>query len=155
GYKTDAERDGKGGLVPTGPLSAEGKHDPKATWRKPHNYDVKDDHTAPQISWNDAQEFCRWLSAKEGRTYRLPTEAEWEFACRAGRGGVYSFGYDAFERADYVVYNQRAPMPVGSKKPNRFGLFDMEGNAWEWCSDWFAPHSAIAETNPQGLHHGT
>ena len=152
-YQTEAERSGKGGFVPDG--AGGNKLDPKASWRNPYHYDAKDNFPVLQVTWNDAQEFCLWLSKKEGRTYRLATEAEWEFACRAGSGGLFSFGDDPFERPEHLVAQQAAPMAVGSKKPNSFGLFDMEGNAWEWCADWFGPYSGTAETNPQGMPRGT
>jgi formylglycine-generating enzyme required for sulfatase activity len=155
GYKTEVERDGKGGKIlhsETGAYTS----DPKATWRNPARYAVKDDYPVVQVSWNDAQEFCRWLSKMEGRTYRLPTEAEWEFACRAGSAGRFSFGDDPFEQGRYVVFDQPAPQPVGSRRPNRFGLFDMEGNALEWCGDWYGgPYSAAAQADPQGAPDGT
>ena len=82
GYQTQAERDGKGGW---GFDSATGefKQDAKYTWRSP-GFEQSDDHPVVNVSWNDATEFCRWLSRKDGRTYRLPTEAEWEYCCRAG-----------------------------------------------------------------------
>jgi formylglycine-generating enzyme required for sulfatase activity len=148
-YKTEAERNGKGGMIPTG--TGETKRDPKATWRNPYNFAVKDDFPVLQISWNDAQEFCRWLSEKESRTYRLPTEAEWEFACRAGSTGLYSFGDHPLEQDHHAVFDQAAPRSVGSKKPNQFGLFDMEGNAWEWCADWLGSYSDAAKPNPVGF----
>src|SRR5262249_33086778 len=103
GYKTEAERDGKGGKT-IHPETGAYLNDPKATWRNPANYAVQDDYPVFQVSWNDAQEFCRWLSKKEGPAYRLPTEAEWEFACRAGSAGRFSFGDDPFEQGKYVVF---------------------------------------------------
>ena len=151
-YQTEAERNGRGGFVPDG--AGGNMVDPKASWRNPYNYDVKDDFPVLQVSWNDAQEFCVWLSKKEGRTYWLATEAEWEFACRAGSAGLFSFGDDPFQRTKHAVSQQATPMVVGSKKPNPFGLFDMEGNAWEFCADWFGPYSGTAETNPQGMPNG-
>ena len=153
GYKTECERNGKGGMVPTD--TGDEKADPKASWRNPLNSPAKDDQPVLQMSWNDAQEFCRWLGQKEGRSYRLPTEAEWEFACRAGSAGRFSFGDDPFSQAQHAVFDQDGPAAAGSKKPNRFGLFDMEGNAWEWCADWYAAYSGTAVTDPQGPATGT
>ncbi len=104
-----------------------------------------------QVSWDDGQEFARKLGEREGRAYRLPTEAEWECACRAGSATPFSFG-DTITR-DQANYNWRftygggvkgggspKTSPVGSYPPNAFGLHDMHGNAWEWCQDWYGPY---------------
>ena len=88
-----------------------------------------------------AMEYCRWLSAKTGKYYRLPTEAEWEYACRAGTATPYSFGADADDVDQYAwsVSNAEHPMQVAKKKPNPWGLFDMHGNVSEWCFDAYLP----------------
>jgi formylglycine-generating enzyme required for sulfatase activity len=93
-----------------------------------------------------AMEYTRWLSAKTGKTYRLPTEAEWEYAARAGTSTPYSFGDAAEELGEYAWYveNAEKPMPVGKKKPNPWGLHDMHGNVSEWCIDLYKP-DAYAE----------
>lgn len=94
-------------------------------------------YAAITVSYKNAQEFCRWLSEKSGRTYRLPTEAEWEYACRAGATTAYSFGDDPAKAGDYAWYFDNADAvthPVAKKKPNAWGLFDMHGNVAEWCT---------------------
>ena len=89
--------------------------------------------------WEDARAFCRWLSDQHNRLYSLPTEAQWEYACRAGSQTLWTFGDDPVLLESYAVYGDRqatAPSPVGSKQPNAFGLYDMHGNVNEWCLDW-------------------
>ena len=104
------------------------------------------------ITHHSAMEYCRWLSAKTGKTYRLPTEAEWEYACRAGTKTLYSFGNDPAELGEYAWYveNSEKPQPVGKKKPNPWGLHDMHGNVSEWCVDLYNPeiYSLFAKTSP-------
>jgi formylglycine-generating enzyme required for sulfatase activity len=90
------------------------------------------------VSWNDAQAFCKKLSEATGKKYRLPSEAEWEYACRAGTTTRYYFGDDANQLGDYAWFtdNSRSKThPVGQKRPNGWGLYDMHGNVWEWCED--------------------
>jgi formylglycine-generating enzyme required for sulfatase activity len=102
-------------------------------------FEVTDDYPAGVITWNDAVAFCKWLSVQEKKTYRLPTEAEWEFACRAGTTTQYSFGDDYKQARKYFWFNGISghhARPVGQLLPNPFGLYDMHGNMLEWCADW-------------------
>ena len=103
-----------------------------------------DDYPAVYVSWNDTVAFCERLSQMEGRTYRLPTEVEWEYACRAGATTAYYFGDNATELDKYAWFdkntwdiNENYPHRVAQKLPNKFGLYDMHGNVWEWCDDLF------------------
>ena len=112
-----------------------------------------------QVSWDDAVSFCEKLSKQTGQTYRLPTEAEWEYACLAGSTGKYCFGDDESLLKDYAWYagnSDRQTHPVGEKLPNNWGLHDMHGNVWEWCQDWYGSnyYAELAKQgeaiNPQG-----
>ncbi|WP_350297253.1 formylglycine-generating enzyme family protein [Limnohabitans sp. Rim8] len=98
-----------------------------------------------KISWIDAQTFAHKLSQKTGKTYRLPSEAEWEYAARAGSSGKWSFGDDASQLGQYAWFDANSngkTHPVAKKKPNAFGLYDMQGNVYEWVQDvlWFNPN---------------
>ena len=106
-----------------------------------------------KVSWHEASDFCRKLAQKTGKTVRLPTEAEWEYACRAGSKTRFSFGDSDSALGDYasLVYKRN---PVGRKKPNAWGLYDMHGNVWEWCADRYDPYSSEASTDPQGATSG-
>jgi formylglycine-generating enzyme len=106
-------------------------------WQKT-SFEQTDEHPVVNVSWNDAVAFCEWLSKKEGVRYRLPTEAEWEFACRAGTTTRYSFGDDPKNLARVGNLNGTGTVPVGHYNPNAWGLFDMHGNVREWCSDGYA-----------------
>ena len=120
-----------------------------------------------RTSWDDAVEFCRKLSQRTGRTVRLPTEAEWEYACRAGTTTPFNTGETiSTDQANYGgdhVYgsgrkglNRQAAVPVGTFKPNAWGLYDMHGNVFEWCADWYADSYAGAKNqDPQGPSSGT
>jgi formylglycine-generating enzyme required for sulfatase activity len=121
-----------------------------------------DDYPAVYINWDDAVEFCKKLSAMENRVYRLPTEAEWEYACRAGTKTAFSFGDDEAELGKYAwfygnawVVDERYAHEVAQKVPNAFGLHDMQGNVWEWCSDWYAEYPSAPLTDPQGPNIGS
>jgi formylglycine-generating enzyme required for sulfatase activity len=109
------------------------------------------------VPWDEAVEFCRKLSGKTGKTFRLPTEAEWEYACRAGTKTRFSFGDSESVLGDYAWYKSNSggkTNPVGQKKPNAWGLYDMQGNVWEWCADWLGPYSSKASVDPQGADPG-
>ena len=106
------------------------------------------------MSWEDVQAFMLKLNEQEnGCAYRLPTEAEWEYACRAGTTSCYSFGDDAAQLSEYAWYEENSDSQthlIGQKKPNAWGLYDMHGNVWEWCQDWYGLYSAGAVTDPTG-----
>ena len=104
------------------------------------------------VSWEDCQEFIKKLNAKTKGGYRLPTEAEWEYACRAGTRTAYSYG-DSLTKSD-ANYGSSSAKAVGSYKPNAFGLYDMHGNVLEWCEDWYGKYPAGAVTNPKGPANG-
>jgi formylglycine-generating enzyme required for sulfatase activity len=110
-----------------------------------------------QVDWDDATEFCKKLSEKTRQGVRLPTEAEWEYACRAGTATVFSFGDADSALGDYAWYGANSgetTHPVGQKKPNAWGLYDMHGNVWEWCADWTGSYPNGAVTDPQGAAFG-
>ena len=103
-----------------------------------------------RVSWEDCQEFIKKLNAKTNGGYRLPTEAEWEFACRAGTSTAYSFGDNITPKeANYSGSKIDKPVAVGSYQPNAFGLYDMHGNVFEWCEDWHGEYP-FAVTDPKG-----
>ena len=161
-YKTDAEKGGKPGAFGWDPDKRAFGFNEKYSWRNA-GFEQTDEHPVVNVSWNDAVEFCKWLSKKDNKTYRLPTEAEWEYACRAGTTTRYSNGDDPetlarvanvidatfhkefpdYEKAIYPRNTINAndgyvfTSPVGQFKPNAFGLYDMHGNAQQWCADWY------------------
>ena len=167
GYKTDAELqgqcevfDGKSFAIRLG-----------GSWRNTGFFQT-DEHPVVNVSWNDAMAFCKWLSAKEGKAYRLPTEAEWEYACRAGAKTAYFWGDDPNGGQGYInaadlSARDRFPdwklefmfpwrdgyvftSPAGAFKPNPLGLYDMIGNAWQWCSDFYGPYPRGDAVDPTG-----
>ncbi|MCL6554888.1 MAG: formylglycine-generating enzyme family protein [Burkholderiales bacterium] len=185
GYKPESEADGTGGygFIPAHDPARSPREDafdgrdPKYSWRNP-GFPQSDDHPVVNVTWNDAVALAQWLSEREGRRYRLPTEAEWEYACRAGTRTRYHSGDDpesllgvanvfdadarpywpqwaAFALAGHDGFAFTAP--VGSFAPNAFGLYDMHGNVWEWTADFYAEdyyaHSPVDD--PQGPATGT
>jgi formylglycine-generating enzyme len=167
-YQTEAEKDGKGGRGFDG---KEFVYKPEFTWKNLH-FAQTDYQPVTVVSWNDAVAFCAWLSKKEGRTYRLPTEAEWEYACRAETKTRFHTGdkEDDLKAAGNIAdaslkmkwkdcfwamsWDDNYPFtsPVGRFKPNAYGLHDMHGNVWEWCSDWYAEdyYGKSPKQDPQG-----
>ena len=182
-YRTQVESDGRGGF-------GWNKNARTGMWRKDYSWrgwGVNQSETSPvvNVTWNDCVAFCKWLSDKENARYRLPTEAEWESACRAGTSTRY---YDATKPADVfrlgnlhdvtltetcgptrVADREGNPTgeiakvfpgrdgfaftaPAGRFRPNAFGLYDMLGNAWEWCADWYSKdyYKGAPDEDPQG-----
>jgi len=132
-------------------------------WKDKYGVREGDDYPAVNVNWEDAVEFCRKLSEKEGVEYRLPTEAEWEYACRAGTTTMYSFGDDESQLGEYAWYSKNTIFfgkeeyahIVGQKKPNKWGLYDMHGNVFEWCQDWKAEYPSGDVTDPAGPASGS
>jgi len=121
------------------------------------NFSGCDNCPVEWVSWSKVQKFIRKLNQKTGKTYRLPTQAEWEFAAK---GGTKSMGYTysgSNNLADVAWYSKNSGSrthPVGQKQSNELGLFDMSGNVWEWCSDWGRDYSSVAQMNPKGPSSG-
>lgn len=134
GYKTDAEKGDNPGAWGWDPGKNQYAFNKNYSWRKVGR-EQTDEHPVVSVSWNDAAAFCKWLSGKEGKIYQLPSEAQWEYACRAGTKTRYCIGDDpeGLEPSDGYAFTA----PVGKFKPNAFGLYDMHNNAWQWCADWY------------------
>jgi formylglycine-generating enzyme required for sulfatase activity len=182
GYQTAAETDGKGASGYNAQHRGFEYESAKYSWRNP-GYRQDDTHPVVNVAWHDANVFCAWLSKKEGRRYRLPTEAEWEYACRAGATTRFTRGDSAdalkaianlgdqalskkWDTATVKKYGLDPKVisfqpwddghaftaPVGSFEPNALGLYDMLGNAGEFCSDWYQAdyYGQAPEPNPKG-----
>jgi len=172
GYKTDGEKDANAIPLKIIDGKLEGGKVGVVSWRNP-GFEQKSDHPVVRISWNDAQAFCAWLSKKTGKTVTLPTEAQWEYACRAGTTTAYPWGDNpddgkgwanlADQSLQKMLPNAPADWkffawddgfvftaPVASFKPNAFGLYDMIGNAWQWCQDKYGAYKPEAVTDPAG-----
>ena len=169
-YVTDAERQGKGYVLEG---SGDWKERSGASWRNP-GFAQKENHPVVLVSWNDAQAFVEWLNGKNnGPKYRLPTEAQWEYAARAGTQTPFFWGYKpsaAHANFGDLSYSRAYPgdkyvsrgyndgyvhtAPVGSFKANPWGLYDMSGNAWEWCQDWYGDYRGASQEDPPGPDSG-
>jgi formylglycine-generating enzyme required for sulfatase activity len=157
GYRTEAESSGEGGSV-YDRVHKRFEQIPDHNWRNPGLPLAQgDDEPVVQVSWNDGMAFCRWLSEHDHRSYRLPTEAEWEYACRAGSTTRWCMGDDP-EQLDQFSWIRDtvgcSTHRVGTKRPNAFGLYDMHGNVWEWCFDRFGPYSEKSVADPVGAASG-
>jgi len=174
-YKTDAEKGKKPGAWGWDPDKKEFGFWWDYSWRKA-GFQQTDEHPVVNVSWNDAVAFCKWLSGKEGKTYQLPSEAEWEYACRAGTTTRFYSGDDpetlakvgnvadaaakakfpdwtwTIKASDGYVFTS----PVGSFQANTYGLYDMHGNAWQWCADWYGAeyYAASPADDPAGPDSG-
>lgn len=185
GYQPESEADGTGGYgynphydpANTRRGDAFEGRAPRYSWRNP-GFAQGADHPVVNVTWNDAQALARWLSRTEGHPYRLPTEAEWEYACRAGTRTLYPHGnnpqglvqvantFDQEAAPLWARWRQHAlagsdghafTAPVGSYAPNAFGLHDMLGNAWEWVADWHEDdyYTTSPRNDPQGPTEGS
>ena len=179
GYRTDAAVDGRGGIGYDAAARKVAVHDPKYTWKNP-GFAQTDDHPVVNVTWKDAKKFCDWLSKKEEKLYDLPTEAEWEYACRAGTKTRFWSGEDdeslkgaaniadaslkAKADADFLkaficeTWNDGYPFtsPVGIFRPNSWGLCDIHGNVWQWCDDWYGKnyYQESDKKDPKGSNNG-
>jgi formylglycine-generating enzyme required for sulfatase activity len=129
--------------------------------RNPSDFPGCDQCPVDKVSWDDAQVFIQKLNVLTGKKYTLPTEAEWEYAAKGGRDAPGNFRYAGSDDIDsvgwYAGNSGRMPHPVGQKKPNELGLYDMTGNVWEWCQDWYAKfyYEQNESNNPQGPSSGS
>lgn len=135
----------------------------QAQWKavtgvNPSGFTNCDNCPVEQVSWDDIQSFITKLNALTGKVYRLPTEAEWEYAARGGKlskGYTYSGSNTIDDVAWYSSYSGVQTHFIGQKTANELGIYDMTGNVWEWCSDWYGTYSSNSQTNPTGASGGT
>jgi formylglycine-generating enzyme required for sulfatase activity len=167
GYRTTAETSG-GGMI----FTSRWEEKLDANWKNPY-FTQGDNQPVVLVSWYDAIEYCNWRSREEGLGpaymrngdsvtwdrsadgYRLPTEAEWEYACRAGSMTAYSTGGSITTGQANYEWKAGKTSDVGSYAPNSWGLYDMHGNVREWCWDWRGPYSGGVQTDPEGPPSGT
>ena len=155
-YRTEAEK-GDGCYIWTG--STWDKQRDKS-WRNP-GFSQTDNHPVACVSWNDAQEFIKWQSRKSSKKYRLPTEAEWEYAARSGgKSEKYAGTSSESSLGSYAWHDANSASkthPVGQKQPNGLGLYDMSGNVWEWVQDWYGSdyYKSSPQNNPEGPSEGS
>ena len=126
--------------------------------RGKHGFSKRDDEAVIFVSWHDAVAFCQWLSRKEGKPYCLPTEAQWEYACRAGSTTAYHTGEslpETYHRSQQFTWSpRRVPLTVGKTPPNAWGLYDMHGPVEQWCHDWYGPYESADAVDPAGRASG-
>ena len=153
GYRTDAEKSGGCYIY----VSSSWKKNPAANWRNP-GFQQEGDHPVVCVSWNDTAEYTGWLVRKNNRDYRLPTEAEWEYAARSGgKSERFAGGDDVDKVAWYASNSDNRTHPVGRKQSNGLGLYDMSGNVWQWTGDWYDRryYRMSPRNDPQGPTSGT
>ncbi len=172
GYKTRAEREGSGFGYD---IRLDRVHSKEGiNWRNP-GWEQADDHPVVLVSWEDAMAFCRWISEKTGQNFILPTEAQWEYAARAGTQTMFFWGDSPDDGEGYINAADKSGTPSGNQwkrafsfndghvytapanafKPNPWGLHNMLGNTWEWCLDWYHPDYSVAPSeNPEGPETG-
>lgn len=144
GYKTEAERDGNGGIEM---VDGQWKQDPSYVWDRAPGFEQSDDYPVVNVTYSDLTAFCEWLSQREGAASHLPTEAQWEYACRAGTTTMWYSGDDEGTLSAHGWFTDNSewrPHPVGGKSPNAWGLYDMHGSVWEWCRDGAGQYSATS-----------
>jgi formylglycine-generating enzyme required for sulfatase activity len=170
GHKTEAETTGGCWISTAG---GGWKRKKESNWKNPDSreaaaFQQTDKLPVTCVSWNDAQAFITWLSKKEGKVYALPTEAEWEYSCRAGTTTPFAFGKClSTDQANYggidqsfadckssYRLNRKKPVPVASLAANPWGIFDMHGNVAEWCEDWYGPYPSKPVVDPKGPSSG-